>query len=54
MSTPLMISKLSLTFAWPQDGVAAKISNLDHHAIVNHTVCGLEATMDLNIARVQV
>lgn len=45
---------LSLTSAWAQDGVTAKVSDLDHHAVVDHTVGGLEATVDLNVTGVEI
>ena len=46
--------KLLLTSAWVQDGVTAKVSYLDHHAVVDHTVGRLEATVDLDVTGVEV
>lgn len=43
-----------LTSAWSQDGVAAKVSDLDHHTVVHHTVGGLEATVNCNVTGVEV
>lgn len=34
--------------------MAAKVSDLDHHAVVDHTVGGLEASMDLDVTGVEV
>lgn len=34
--------------------MAAKVSDLDHHAVVNHAVGGLQATMDLDVTGVEV
>lgn len=44
----------SLTSTWTQDGMTTKVSNLDNHAVVNDTVGGLEATVDLNVTGVEV
>lgn len=49
-----MITKLNLTSSWQQDGVATKVCDLDHHAVVNHTVGRLEATVDLNVTGVEI
>lgn len=34
--------------------MAAKVGDLDHHAVVNHTVGRLETTVDFNVAGVEV
>ncbi|TNN55615.1 hypothetical protein EYF80_034131 [Liparis tanakae] len=43
-----------LTSAGPQDGVTAEVGDLDHHAVVDHTVGGLEATVDLDVTGVEI
>lgn len=45
---------LRLTSAWLQDGVPAEVSDFHHHAVVDHTVGGFEATMDPNITGVKI
>ena len=42
------------TFARAKEAVAAKVCDLHHHAIVHHTVGGLEATVHLDVAGVEV
>lgn len=34
--------------------MTAKVGDLDHHAVVEHTVGGLEAAVDFNVAGVEV
>lgn len=34
--------------------MTTKVSDLDHHAVVDHAVSGLEATVDLNVTGVKV
>lgn len=50
----MTVEKLNLTSAWTEDGVAAKVSDLDHHAVVNHAVGGLEASVHFNITGVEI
>lgn len=42
------------TSARAKEGVAAKVSDLHHHAIVHHTVGGLEATVHLDVTGMEV
>ena len=44
----------SLTESRAQDGVAAEVGDLHHHAVVHHTVGGLEAAVALDAAGVEV
>lgn len=53
-NTSLTNDLFTLTSAWAQDGVAAEVGDFDHHTVVNHTVCGLEASMCLNITGVKI
>lgn len=43
-----------VTFAAAEEGVAAEVGDLHHHAVVHHTVGGLEAAVDLDLAGVEV
>ena len=43
-----------LTESRAQDGVAAEVGDLHHHAVVQHAVGGLEASVALNAAGVEV
>lgn len=42
------------TSARAEDGSETEVCYLDHHAVIHHTICGLQASMDLNIAGVEV
>lgn len=43
-----------VTSAGFENGVTAKVGDLDHHAVVNHTVGWFETTVDLKVAGVEV
>lgn len=44
----------SFTSAGTQEGVAAKVGDLYHHAIVHHTVGGLETPVSLDVTDMEV
>lgn len=46
--------KQGLTSPWSQNSVTTKVSDLDHHAVVNHAAGGLKATMDFNVTGVEI
>lgn len=43
-----------LTSAGTEERVATKVGDLHHHAVVHHTVGGLEATVHLDVTGVEV
>ncbi len=44
----------SLTFPGREDGVAAEVGDLHHHAIVHHAVGGFQPAVNADVTGVQV
>lgn len=47
-------SRSGLAFSRDQDGVTAEVGDLHHHAVVHHTVGGLQAPVNTDAAGVEV